>query len=141
MKYGCRVVPEDESGVGKQGSEGARVRAPRVSMYFTAGDTGRLRESARQVFHSQIQTSRSISPSSSSGLLFYTVGRSEYGQTKYASGKMMRGRTLSREAECQDFSFRAKKGDYLNNPNLRARYKTVDLDASASTLQQQVDDT
>ena len=41
MKYGCRVVPEDESGVGKQGSEGARVRAPRVSMYFTAGDTGR----------------------------------------------------------------------------------------------------
>ena len=56
-------------------------------MYFTAGDTGhadgrtgdgggRLRESAGQVFHFQIQTSRSVSPpsSSSSGLLFYTVG-------------------------------------------------------------------
>ena len=79
------VVSSRRMRPGKGARERGSVRAPRVSMYFTAGDTGhadgrtgdggRLRESAGQVFHFQIQTSRSVSPpSSSSGLLFYTVG-------------------------------------------------------------------
>ena len=52
-----------------------RLGTPGMQTDGRPGDGGSLRESAGQVFHFQIQTSRSVSPpSSSSGLLFYTVG-------------------------------------------------------------------